>query len=132
MKQHSYSFYNGHLSEVYRRSVIIENTLSELRVAEDEGKLVASHGKLEHHHQDGVTQDHPNVTTVSDPAIDAGLCGLLLKDGQELDHQQVEQLRSILEKELEQCDIELGKKENTTYPDNVAWKNYLEYLFFPT
>ena len=136
MKQHSYAFYNGHLAEVYRRSVIIENTLSELQIAEDEGKIVASHGKLEYHHsiRDGANgiKEHRDVTTVNDPAIDAGLCGLLLQDGQELGHEQVEKLRSILEKELEQCEIELGKKENVKYPENVTWTNYLEYLFFPT
>jgi len=134
MKQHSYAFHNGHLSEVYRRSVIIESTLSELQIAQDDGKLIASHGKLEHHHnqQDGIRKEHPGVTTVNDPAIDAGLCGLLLRDGQELCHEQVDQLRAILEKELEQCEIELGKKENMKYPNNVTWANYLEYLFFPT
>lgn len=134
MKQHSYAFYNGHLSEVYRRLVIIEGTLSELQIAQDDGKLIASHGKLEHHHnyQDSIRKEHLGVTTVDDPAIDAGLCGLLLRDGQELGHEQIDQLRAILEKELEQCEIEQGKKENTKYPDNVAWFNYLEYLFFPT
>ncbi|RPB24507.1 hypothetical protein L211DRAFT_784775 [Terfezia boudieri ATCC MYA-4762] len=134
MKQHSYAFYNGHLSEVYRRSVIIESTLSELQIAQDDGKLIASHGKVEHHHnhQDGNRKEYPGVRTVNDPAIDAVLCGLILKDGQELGHEQIDQLRAILEKELEQCEIELGKKENMKYPDNVMWFNYLEYLFFPT
>ena len=135
MKQHSYSFYNGHLSEVYRRSKIIENTLSEIQIGEGEGRLVASHGKLECYHQqqdDMAGEEHSNITTVIDPAVDARLCSLLLKDGQQLRHDQVEQLCSILEQEREQCLIEIGGKENVKYPENVTWTNYLEYLFFPT
>ena len=134
MKQHSYGFYNGHLSEVYRRSKIIENTLSEIQIGEDEGRLVASQGKLEcyHHQQGGTAGEHPDITTVVDPAVDAGLSNLLLEDGQQLRHDQVEQLCSILVKEWEQCQIEIGGKEGVKYPENVTWTNYLEYLFFPT
>ncbi|KAF8471264.1 MBOAT, membrane-bound O-acyltransferase family-domain-containing protein [Kalaharituber pfeilii] len=134
MKQHSYAFFNGHLSEVQRRLKIIQNTLSQLQLAEDDGRLIASHGRLEHHHghQTNVNLANADITTVDDPAIDAGLCTLLLHDGQELSHEQVEQLRSILEKELEGCKLELGQKENVRYPSNLTWTNYLEYLFFPT
>ena len=135
MKQHSYAFYNGHLSEVHRRSAIIQKALSELQIARDDGILVASHGKLEHHHHiqtQGKTGECPDVTTVNDLAIDTELCGLLVQDGHELTADQIEQLRSVLEKELEGCEVELGGKKNVKYPQNLTWKNYLEYLFFPT
>ena len=94
---------------------------------------MASDGKLEHRPgqiNDG-KPDKQNVTTVSDPAINAGLKGLLLHDGEELSHDQVERLRGILEMELEGCEVELGRKDRVKYPENLSWTNYLEYLFFP-
>ena len=131
MKQHSYAFYNGHLSQVYRRKSIIESILVQLNTAAFEGPLVAAQGSLEHHHGAINTASH-ECTTLSDPAINAGLSALLCTDGEELSQEQIDEIRMILEMELEGCDQELGVKDHVQYPDNVTWFNYLEYLFFPT
>ncbi|KAI5807983.1 MBOAT, membrane-bound O-acyltransferase family-domain-containing protein [Peziza echinospora] len=130
MKQHSYAFYNGHLSQVYRRKSIIENILVQLKNAAYEGPLVAAHGRLEHYH--GADKSPQDFTTLSDPAINAGLSALLCTDGEELSQEQVEEIRTILEMELEGCDHELGVQGSVQYPENVTFFNYLEYLFFPT
>lgn len=132
MKQHSYAFYNGHLSQVYRRAQIIKRTLKQLEDAEDDSSLVASHGHLERRYSAASgTRPHPSEL-VNDPAIDAGLCGLPLKDGDELTSDQVDQLRKLLLLEQEAGDFELGRKDGVMYPQNLTWLNYFEYLFFPT
>ncbi|KAA8910815.1 MBOAT, membrane-bound O-acyltransferase family-domain-containing protein [Sphaerosporella brunnea] len=83
MKQHSYAFYNGYLSEVYKRRRVLREKLFDL---EEVG---------------GNTH-----------------------------------FASLIRAEIEACDVELSlEAENSlrvTYPRNVTYTNYLEYIHFPT
>ncbi|KAK0636258.1 MBOAT, membrane-bound O-acyltransferase family-domain-containing protein [Bombardia bombarda] len=107
MKMHSYAFYNGHLSETEKR----------LRALDDPSTASRAPAYLY------PTPDNPMGTVASPSRAEAhgkGECD----EGPEDD--EVAQLREDLAREL------TSPIGNTTYPANLTWANYLDYLCCPT
>lgn len=100
MKMHSYSFYNGHLSEAERRLKAL---------------------------------DQPN-TTSQEPAYqypDAGHTPAL--NGKRLSEEKQEEDKSELAHVREDLALELvSPLGNQTYPKNLTWRNYIDFIFCPT
>ncbi|EZF31922.1 hypothetical protein H109_05504 [Trichophyton interdigitale MR816] len=104
MKMHSYAFYNGHLSETERR-------LSALDKPQAKAYPAAVH--------------YPRSPSVVDGANPAN--GDADSPDSEPDTKRdVGKLRADLAMELTSP---LGR---VTYPQNLTWKNYIEFIFFPT
>ncbi|EFE35526.1 uncharacterized protein ARB_05568 [Trichophyton benhamiae CBS 112371] len=104
MKMHSYAFYNGHLSETERR-------LSALDKPQAQAYPAAVH--------------YPRSPSVADGANPAN--GDADSPDSEPDTKRdVGKLRADLAMELTSP---LGR---VTYPQNLTWKNYIEFIFFPT
>ncbi|EFE38511.1 hypothetical protein TRV_06840 [Trichophyton verrucosum HKI 0517] len=104
MKMHSYAFYNGHLSETERR-------LSALDKPQAKAYPAAVHYPRS-----------PSVADGANPAIgDADS-----PDSEPDTKRDVGKLRADLAMELTSP---LGR---VTYPQNLTWKNYIEFIFFPT
>ncbi|KAF2400387.1 sterol O-acyltransferase [Trichodelitschia bisporula] len=101
MKMHSYAFYNGHLSETYRR-------LNDLDKPETASKAAATR--------------YPSPHTRIQELEDDGSDGASSKQSNE----DVSQLRDDLACELTSP---LGR---VTYPQNLTFANYLDFLFCPT
>ncbi|KAJ1329210.1 sterol O-acyltransferase [Microdochium nivale] len=110
MKMHSYAFYNGHLSETEKRLHALDNPQSPAA-----SKAPAY-----------------NYPTAENPLGGRSHADLdLAPGGQDGDENSVNsealaQLREDLAREL------TSPIGNVTYPQNLTWANYLDYLFCPT
>ncbi|CUS12716.1 unnamed protein product [Tuber aestivum] len=119
MKQHSYAFYNGHLSGVYKRLQSLERKLEELR-ALDTSEPNARH-------------------LVRAGSVDSGVDTRAgSEEKEELGSAQVEDFEKAIMEEVAACDGELsshvegGDGPEVVYPQNLTWWNYFEYIHFPT
>ncbi|KAM5479461.1 Sterol O-acyltransferase 2 (Sterol-ester synthase 2) [Microsporum canis] len=104
MKMHSYAFYNGHLSETERRLSALD---------EPQAKVFPA---AVHYPRSPVVADTSNP---ANSEIDSS-------DTDTDPKQQVSKLRADLAMELTSP---LG---HVTYPQNLTWRNYVEFIFFPT
>lgn len=107
MKTHSYAFYNGHLSETEKRLHELDNPSTASR---DPIYLYP-------------TAENPGGT-VSSPTRAKHPNGR--DDGKEQDDEEIAQLREDLAREL------TSPMGNVTYPANLTWSNYIDFLFCPT
>lgn len=105
MKMHSYAFYNGHLSETQKRLQDLDNPST----ASKEPAYFYP------------TPDNPSGTVVSPRRAESAGKGLGTGDDDE-----VVQLREDLAREL------TSPMGNVTYPRNLTWSNYIDYLLCPT
>jgi sterol O-acyltransferase len=139
MKQHSYAFYNGYLSEIYKKKHALERKLDLLEDAEIQSPLspAASHAtayfdpielsQLSHRRK----TIHPN--TPGDPDI-SRVASALASD-EPLSSQQVKSLRKLISWEIENCTTELRGTCKTTqnyYPTNLTLTDAFSYLPLPT
>jgi sterol O-acyltransferase len=124
MKQHSYGFYNGYLSEVYKRRKVLQETLSELQ--EVGGGATSG----------AATVDVSITSTLRERRRSSmGLLDISQLPN-ELNARQAKHFACLVRAEIEACDVELYlEAENSprvTYPQNLTYTNYLEYIHFPT
>jgi len=106
MKMHSYSFYNGHLSETEKR----------LRALDDPSTASRAPAYLY------PTAENPGGTMASPKRPEARDKG----EGSGPEDDEVAQLREDLAREL------TSPMGNITYPANLTWANYIDYLCCPT
>lgn len=115
MKMHSYSFYMGHLSETEKR----------LRALDDPATASKAPAYLY------PTPENPlgTVTSPKQRAVEAA-AEASSKETEEIstpnEDEEITQLREDLAREL------TSPMGNITYPANLTWANYLDYLCCPT
>lgn len=109
MKMHSYNFYNGHLSETEKRLRSLDNPRTASRAP------VALYP----------TPENPMGAIASPNRAEARGKGAKLALGAPEDD-EIAQLREDLAREL------TSPIGNITYPSNLTWANYLDYLCCPT
>lgn len=109
MKMHSYAFYNGHLSETEKR----------LRALDDPSTASRAPAYLY------PTPDNPMGTVASPKRAEAEGKGAG-PDSSGPEDDEVAQLREDLAREL------TSPMGNTTYPRNLTWANYVDFLCLPT
>jgi sterol O-acyltransferase len=116
MKMHSYAFYNGHLSETEKRLRSLDNPHSA-----DRGPAYLYPSS---DHPEGATSVAVKGRTgsKSKPSKHSPLAA----EDADQSADEVEELREDLARELTSP---LG---NVTYPRNLTWSNYLDYLLCPT
>lgn len=109
MKMHSYAFYNGHLSETEKRLHELDHPSNASRdpvylypTADNPGGTVAGATRPTHPDDDGAAAD------------------------KEDDEDEIAQLREDLAREL------TSPMGNVTYPANLTWPNYVDFLCCPT
>ncbi|KAK4181495.1 MBOAT, membrane-bound O-acyltransferase family-domain-containing protein [Triangularia setosa] len=115
MKMHSYAFYNGHLSETEKR----------LRDLDDPSTASRAPAYLY------PTPENPMGTVATSPRSANGSAKqheIIEKDLPESSEEsdEISQLREVLAREL------TSPIGNTTYPANLTWWNYLDFLCCPT
>ncbi|GAB1314840.1 Sterol O-acyltransferase 2 (Sterol-ester synthase 2) [Madurella fahalii] len=110
MKMHSYAFYNGHLSKTEKR----------LRALDDPSTASRAPAYLY------PTTDNPMGTVASPKRSQANGKGQHEKDEVDCDADEIAQLREDLAREL------TSPIGNITYPANLTWSNYLDYICCPT
>lgn len=133
MKQHSYAFYNGHLSGVLKRRNFLQRKVQQIRSLQ-----VRTHSNPED--MDGHSRHHKRPEPANPAGLgsisSSGLAKVLNMDAEEMDTQQLEDFETALVAEIDSCSIELTSRVSggtlVQYPDNLTWWNYLEYIHFPT
>ncbi|KAL2211845.1 MBOAT family protein [Sarocladium strictum] len=120
MKMHSWAFYNGHLSETEKRLRHLDSPAPS--VDRSPAYLYPAAGE-----QDEAVTDEPAGDMVDD-AITAREKKELKNGGDNDTHSgdEIEYLREDLAGEL------TSPMGNITYPTNLTWSNYLDYLLCPT
>ncbi|AEO56729.1 hypothetical protein MYCTH_2301957 [Thermothelomyces thermophilus ATCC 42464] len=110
MKMHSYAFYNGHLSETEKR----------LRALDDPSTASRAPAYLY------PTADNPMGTMASPKRAEAKGGKADGEGGARGDADEIAQLREVLAREL------TSPIGTITYPANLTWGNYVDYLCCPT
>ncbi|KAK4456485.1 hypothetical protein QBC42DRAFT_59528 [Cladorrhinum samala] len=127
MKMHSYAFYNGHLSETEKRLRALDDPTTASRapaylyptlenpmgavVSPKRAEARGKGAKAEHRHH----RDHTKSSDDDDESASSSVIA-----------DEVAQLREDLAREL------TSPIGNITYPSNLTWSNYLDFLCCPT
>lgn len=161
MKQHSYAFYNGYLSSIYKRRAMLQSRLAELERAElvshDSGDKIRASSQPEADAalasvalaaaSSGATADESDAkklahnaaaeqaaaSTASPEALDKVVAAL--QSGQPLDYNQARVFERILHWEIDGLTEELRGKSTRpekTYPHNLTFTKHYEYIVLPT
>ena len=154
MKQHSYAFYNGYLSSIYRRREVLQTRLEELRLAElaynDDTNtppgdsvagdaaiaavaLASATGPAKHNGDTPSQAEHTVASTATPAALDKIVAAL--QSGQPLDSNQALVFERILRWEIDGLTEELRGKSTRpekAYPHNLTFTNHYEYIILPT
>ncbi|KAK4466542.1 MBOAT, membrane-bound O-acyltransferase family-domain-containing protein [Cladorrhinum samala] len=137
MKMHSYAFYNGYLSGVWKRREVLKEKLSLLEGVEEvngvdevEGISTGSYfeGVVA---KDGARKRAKPITEITD--VDRVL--EVVGEARPLDSESKEVYERVLKLEIEALGEELRETataEANGYPNNLTWWNHYEYVALPT
>lgn len=128
MKQHSYAFYNGHLSGVLKRRNLLRGRVQKIRSLSSNPEDIDA----EIWHKRTESASSVGLKNLSS----SRLAEVLNTDAEEMYTQQLEEFEKSLVVEIDNCDLELTSRVSggtpVQYPDNLTWWNFLEYIHFPT
>jgi sterol O-acyltransferase len=139
MKQHSYAFYNGYLSDVYKKKVVLEQKLEqlndpELASPESPRAYATSYmdatdlSELSHRRKSG-----PSVLEDADKDISS--IAFAIEADAPLSFDQARSLRKLIAWEIEAFDDELKGTCKTIcnhYPSNLTLRDFYGYIPLPT
>lgn len=157
MKQHSYSFYNGYLSGVYRRRAMLQEKLTQLRQVEPIESAPNSPAWPTSPQESSTTAvDLPTINTqpteddtshrrrsmgprtstnLGNEKSDVANVSAAMAAGRALDHDQMLAFERIILEEIQSLDKELQKKTSSPkscYPNNLTWTNLADWTVLPT
>ncbi|THZ16764.1 acyl-CoA/sterol acyltransferase [Aureobasidium pullulans] len=146
MKQHSYCFYNGHLSVVYRRRNMLREKLRDLRETKPVGSAPTSPQTISpavtsalEHVDSGDKKRRPGAlrtaTNLENETSDVASVATAMQSGQPLTSQQMQAFQRIIEEEIATLDRELKGKaqsDEKAYPNNLAFANFADWTILPT
>ncbi|THX00499.1 acyl-CoA/sterol acyltransferase [Aureobasidium pullulans] len=146
MKQHSYCFYNGHLSVVYRRRNMLREKLRNLRETKPVGSAPTSPQTISpavtsalEHVDSGDKKRRPGAlrtaTNLENETSDVASVATAMQSGQPLASQQMQAFQRIIEEEIATLDRELKGKaqsDEKAYPNNLTFANFADWTILPT
>ncbi|KAJ9649030.1 Sterol O-acyltransferase 2 (Sterol-ester synthase 2) [Coniosporium apollinis] len=149
MKQHSYSFYNGYLSQVYRRRALLEQKLKQLEKIEPIASPISpSHSptrafsftSLDQSGREGLLQRRRSIesktsTNLRTEKSEIADIATAIESGQPLDLDQLQAFEQIIRSEIRVLTEELKGKCTTTsnsYPNNLTLWNWADWTCLPT
>ncbi|THX71252.1 acyl-CoA/sterol acyltransferase [Aureobasidium pullulans] len=146
MKQHSYCFYNGHLSVVYRRRNMLKEKLRDLRETKPVGSAPTSPQTISpavtsalEHVDSGDKKRRPGAlrtaTNLENETSDVASVATAMQSGQPLTSQQMQAFQRIIEEEIATLDRELKGKaqsDEKAYPNNLTFANFADWTILPT
>ena len=125
MKQHSYAFYNGHLSTVYKQRNRLLEKIKELEKIEVVPSTPGADKACEEECQPLIDGESPDIATIV-AAIDSH---------EPLTETQAADFSRALAWEVDALSEELRGKSTQPgreYPHNLTFRNHCEYMFLPT
>ncbi|THW51754.1 acyl-CoA/sterol acyltransferase [Aureobasidium pullulans] len=146
MKQHSYCFYNGHLSVVHRRRNMLREKLRDLRETKPVGSAPTSPQTISpavtsalEHVDSGDKKRRPGAlrtaTNLENETSDVASVATAMQSGQPLTSQQMQAFQRIIEEEIATLDRELKGKaqsDEKAYPNNLTFANFADWTILPT
>lgn len=149
MKQHSYAFYNGYLSGVYRRRALLERKLKQLEdidpIQSAPNSPASPRGSFSTALASGtdlneITKRRPsmaartstNFTKENSRVADVAAA---IESGSSIDVDQMTTFASIIRNEIDDLSKELQGKASTglkAYPNNLTISNFADYICLPT
>ncbi|KAF7920330.1 uncharacterized protein EAE98_009023 [Botrytis deweyae] len=143
MKQHSYAFYNGHLSEQYKTRSKLQRKLKQLddiSPVQTPSATTPAASSLSTSYLDARPTSDDIYQRVSDrrrSIVDSATdqVAAAIDSGEPLDVDQVQTFARILKWEIDFLGKELEGKCTTTknqYPNNLSLVNHYEYIVLPT
>ncbi|KAH0028710.1 acyl-CoA/sterol acyltransferase, partial [Aureobasidium melanogenum] len=146
MKQHSYCFYNGHLSVVFRRRNMLREKLRALRDMEPTPSLPSSPQGISPAVTSAIEQAdmgekkrrpiaHRTSTNLDNETSDVARVATAMQSGQPLTVDQMLAFQRIIEEEIEALDKELKGKaqsDEKAYPNNLTLSNFADWTILPT
>ncbi|KAI3326253.1 MBOAT family protein [Xylariaceae sp. AK1471] len=145
MKQHSYAFYNGYLSSVYKKRRALLEKLKQLQNTEPADSPSATSPSIS-----SLSTSHlerlPLATEYQERQIslarskpnepgDIEIISRAIEEGQPLDLDQLQMFERLIKWEVDALTDELrGKATQPShyYPNNVSLENHCEYIVLPT
>lgn len=143
MKQHSYAFYNGYLSELYKRRKSLERKLKQLQNVTPAQSPSTTTFSLSTSYLDRV----PSATELSqrrrsnhqmnldDRTHDLAQVAAAIEAGDPLDMEQIQLFERIVKWEIDSLTEDLKGKSTTgenQYPKNLTLTNHYEFIVLPT
>ncbi|QDS78130.1 hypothetical protein FKW77_004476 [Venturia effusa] len=140
MKQHSYAFYNGYLSQVYRRRQILQEKLEQLDFIEP----VASPSSpghtssLEEPQQAFRRRPQASRTSIDLESEKSGIAAIAtaIDSGEGLDEEQLDSFSRSIRREITSLTTELAGKctggSENHYPHNLTIANWADWTCLPT
>ncbi|KAH7419877.1 MBOAT family protein [Cadophora sp. MPI-SDFR-AT-0126] len=144
MKQHSYAFYNGHLSEAYKMRQTLQRKLKQLDNTEPvqapsettpkasslstsylDHKLTAADLNQRRQYRRSSMDGDSNLKEVA----------AAIESGEPLDLDQIQTFTRIMKWEIDALSEDLKGKStsgNNSYPENLTVGNHYEYIVLPT
>ncbi|KAG9564787.1 acyl-CoA/sterol acyltransferase, partial [Aureobasidium melanogenum] len=146
MKQHSYGFYNGHLSVVYRRRNMLREKLRALREMEPTPSVPNSPQGISPAVTSAIEQadttekkrrpmTHRTSTNLDNETSDVARVANAMQSGQPLTVDQMLAFQRIIEEEIAALDKELKGKaqsDDKAYPNNLTISNFADWTILPT
>lgn len=155
MKQHSYAFYNGYLSGVYRRKRLLERRLQDLQAMEPFTSPPTSPGAPQHTGQlsSGIDLSHmaqkvdtnslkkrPSMgyrtsTNLVAEMSDVANVAEAIQAGSAIDVDQMQTFERVIKSEIEDLTRELQGKSadgQNAYPRNLRLANFADFICLPT
>ncbi|OCL08645.1 MBOAT-domain-containing protein [Glonium stellatum] len=148
MKQHSHSFYNGYLSQVYRRRKLLElksKQLEEMDTMESPASAIASQSffsatALDQSNSNDLSQRRRSVgsktsTNFQKEESEIASMAAAIKSGEPLNSDQALTFTRVIKLEISSLDDELKGKcthSNNQYPNNLTLANFADWTCLPT
>ncbi|KAH8596388.1 MBOAT, membrane-bound O-acyltransferase family-domain-containing protein [Bisporella sp. PMI_857] len=145
MKQHSYAFYNGHLSEEYKMREVLKRKLKQLDNISPADEPSAMTPKIEplstsYLDHEPTTMDMNQRRRERRKSFDTGASNIAkvasaLESGHPLDLETIQMFERIIKWEIDALAVDLRGKcteEANLYPTNLTIANHYEYIVLPT
>ncbi|KAF2147340.1 uncharacterized protein K452DRAFT_240748 [Aplosporella prunicola CBS 121167] len=143
MKQHSYSFYNGYLSLVYRRKQLLEGKLDELSQKQPDASSrptspiatsfeLPKEGTLHKRRRSSMTNSSTNLLKEKSAV---STIAASIESGEPLDQEQLDAFSRVIKDEIESLTVELRGKstsDKNAYPNNLTFANFADWSVLPT
>jgi sterol O-acyltransferase len=152
MKQHSYAFYNGYLSQVYRRRQIVEQKLRQLEDMSPTtsptsvspvrtfANMASTTGMSPLSRKSSLTERRRSLAAKASTNLDkeeteVSAIAAAIDAGEPLDQDQMEAFSRLLRAEIRSLTEELNGKctsSSNAYPNNLTIANWADWTCLPT
>ncbi|KAL2178305.1 MBOAT, membrane-bound O-acyltransferase family-domain-containing protein [Thermothelomyces heterothallicus CBS 202.75] len=139
MKQHSYAFYNGYLSSLYKQRELLLAKIKDLERISPISSPSATEPPVSDIHTAHLTKvpsaRERRQSLPAENILDAEKIVAAIDSGEPLDQEQVHVFEEVLKWEVDALSDELRGKSTEPgreYPNNLTLRNHYEYIVLPT